>query len=219
MLHRVGKALTTVPENFVVHKHVKKLLDARKKMLETEQGITWGFAEALAFGALLTKYSPSESLGIFTNSEGADVHQFDGWGENSLESEMVEHPTVSIRLSGQDVVRGTFNQRHSAIYDQDSGRPYIPLHHLQDAGFAEQADIDVCNSSLSEFAVLGFEYGFSLSNEMALTIFEVGPTVPLSLSLSLSMLLCACNGPYLTLFLSLYSPTTPLSFYPFSGLI
>ena len=89
-----------MPEGFVVHKDVQKLLDSRKKMLETEQGITWAFAESLAFGALLTKYSPSESLGIFTQSESADMSSFDRWGENSLESEMVEHPTVSVRLSG-----------------------------------------------------------------------------------------------------------------------
>ena len=172
VLHRVGKALTTIPDGFVAHKHVNRLIESRKQMLEKEEGLTWSFAEGLAFGALLTKYSPSESLGIFTQSEKADVTTFDGWGEHSLESEMVEHPTVSIRLSGQDCVRGTFNQRHATIYDQNTGQPYSQLKHLKDVGFNEQASIDVFNSSLSEFAVLGFEYGFSLSNEMALTIFE-----------------------------------------------
>ncbi len=62
-----------------------------------------------------------------------------------------------IRLSGQDSVRGTFTQRHSAIIDQTTEERYIPLNHLR----AGQAYYEVIDSALSEEAVLGFEYGYS----------------------------------------------------------
>ena len=58
---------------------------------------------------------------------------------------------------------------HSAIVCQETGQTYWQLNNLQ---VKEQATISVCNSSLSEAAVLGFEYGYSLSNEMALTLWE-----------------------------------------------
>lgn len=73
-----------------------------------------------------------------------------------------------MRLSGQDCIRGTFNQRHAAIVCQKTNESYWQLNNLG----VEQAQISVCNSSLSEAAILGFEYGYSLSNEMALTIWE-----------------------------------------------
>lgn len=76
---------------------------------------------------------------------------------------------MHVRLSGQDCVRGTFNQRHAAIYCQKTNRAYWQLNNL---GMAEQASISVCNSSLSEAAILGFEYGYSLGNEMALVLWE-----------------------------------------------
>ncbi|MCO6386726.1 2-oxoglutarate dehydrogenase E1 component [Aliihoeflea sp. 40Bstr573] len=73
-----------------------------------------------------------------------------------------------IRLSGQDSERGTFSQRHSVLYDQrDEGR-YIPLNNLG----PQQANYEVINSMLSEEAVLGFEYGFSLAEPRALTLWE-----------------------------------------------
>jgi 2-oxoglutarate dehydrogenase E1 component len=173
VLHQIGKALTYVPDDFVVHKDVEKILNARRKMLETEKGFTWAMAESLALGALLTKYSPEHGLGIFTGSEDSGVSGFDEWNTTQSEGEMVEHPTVYVRLSGQDCIRGTFNQRHSLIYDQKTSRSFSQLNNLGvGGGFDEQAEISVCNSPLSEFAVVGFEYGFSLSNEMSLTLFE-----------------------------------------------
>jgi 2-oxoglutarate dehydrogenase E1 component len=73
-----------------------------------------------------------------------------------------------VRLSGQDSERGTFSQRHSVLYDQrDEGR-YIPLNNLS----AAQAKYEVVNSMLSEEAVLGFEYGYSLADPKALTLWE-----------------------------------------------
>ena len=61
-----------------------------------------------------------------------------------------------VRLSGQDVQRGTFSHRHAVVVDQKTGEHYAPLAHLAQRGFVErQARLTVANSPLSEFAVLG----------------------------------------------------------------
>ncbi len=74
------------------------------------------------------------------------------------------HP---VRLSGQDVQRGTFTQRNVVLQSEDGGE-YIPLNQLGE----DQAQLTVYNSALSELAVLGFDYGFSLSNPNALVAWE-----------------------------------------------
>ena len=73
-----------------------------------------------------------------------------------------------VRLSGQDVERGTFSHRHSVLLDQDSERRYTPLRYVS----PDQGRFEVINSMLSEEAVLGFEYGYSLTEPNALTIWE-----------------------------------------------
>jgi 2-oxoglutarate dehydrogenase E1 component len=73
-----------------------------------------------------------------------------------------------IRLSGQDSVRGTFSQRHLAFTDVKNGNEYLPMNHLDD----NQAKIEALDSSLSEAAVLGFEYGYSVADPLALVIWE-----------------------------------------------
>lgn len=75
----------------------------------------------------------------------------------------------NIRISGQDVGRGTFSQRHAMVVCQESNDMYIPLNHIspQQTGFLE-----VCNSPLSEEAVLGFEYGMSIAQPKLLPIWE-----------------------------------------------
>ncbi|MDO1557931.1 2-oxoglutarate dehydrogenase E1 component [Brevundimonas sp. 2R-24] len=73
-----------------------------------------------------------------------------------------------VRLSGQDSVRGTFSQRHSAIVDQVTEERYVPLNHLRDG----QAPFEVIDSALSEEAVLGFEYGYSLADPNTLVLWE-----------------------------------------------
>ncbi|MBB4304537.1 2-oxoglutarate dehydrogenase E1 component [Rhodobium orientis] len=75
------------------------------------------------------------------------------------------HP---VRLSGQDVERGTFSQRHSVIYDQETEERYSPLSAFDEGG----ARYEVINSMLSEEAVLGFEYGYSLAEPNALALWE-----------------------------------------------
>jgi hypothetical protein len=74
-----------------------------------------------------------------------------------------------VRLSGQDVQRGTFSQRHAVLVDQETEKRYTPLNHLVKD---QKIKIDAINSMLSEEAVLGFEYGFSLAEPNALTIWE-----------------------------------------------
>jgi 2-oxoglutarate dehydrogenase E1 component len=73
-----------------------------------------------------------------------------------------------VRLSGQDVSRGTFSQRHSALVDQENEQRYIPLNHIRDG----QAEFEVVDSLLSEVAVVGFEYGYSLAEPRALVLWE-----------------------------------------------
>lgn len=133
ILKTVGKAITTIPENFTPHKAVKRIYEQRAQMIETGEDIDWGFGEALAFATLLV--------------EGNHV-----------------------RLSGQDVERGTFSHRHSVVHDQTTGEKYCPLDNVilnQD-----EEMFTVSNSSLSEFAVLGFELGYSMENPNSLIIWE-----------------------------------------------
>jgi 2-oxoglutarate dehydrogenase E1 component len=73
-----------------------------------------------------------------------------------------------VRLSGQDVGRGTFSQRHVVLHDYETTEKYIPLEHMA----PDQAKFCVHNSLLSEFAVLGFDYGYSLSYPRMLTLWE-----------------------------------------------
>ncbi|GBF27195.1 2-oxoglutarate dehydrogenase E1 component [bacterium MnTg02] len=73
-----------------------------------------------------------------------------------------------VRLSGQDSERGTFSQRHSVLIDQKTEENYTPLNHICE----DQAQFEVINSILSEVAVLGFEYGFSLAEPNALVLWE-----------------------------------------------
>lgn len=73
-----------------------------------------------------------------------------------------------VRLSGQDTRRGTFSHRHAMWMDQVRERKYFPLSHLR----ADQGRFDVFNSPLSEYAALGFEYGYALQNPAALVIWE-----------------------------------------------
>lgn len=74
---------------------------------------------------------------------------------------------IPVRISGQDCCRGTFSQRHALWVDQKNGREYYPLAHIQEG----QGDFSIYNSPLSEMAVLGFEYGYSLAAP-GLTIWE-----------------------------------------------
>jgi 2-oxoglutarate dehydrogenase complex dehydrogenase (E1) component-like enzyme len=75
---------------------------------------------------------------------------------------------IPVRLAGQDSRRGTFVQRHSVLIDRESAVEYTPLAHLSD----DQAKFFVYDSLLSEYAALGFEYGYSVANPKALVLWE-----------------------------------------------
>ncbi len=75
---------------------------------------------------------------------------------------------VPVRLTGQDSRRGTFNQRHSVLLDIENEQEYVPLRHIS----SDQAACDIFNSTLSEAAVLGFEYGYSRDYPEALVLWE-----------------------------------------------
>ncbi|MHA7887209.1 2-oxoglutarate dehydrogenase E1 component [Roseicyclus sp.] len=127
----IGRALTTAPEGFTLHKTVGRLLETKKQMFETGEGFDWATAEALAFGSLLTEGYP-------------------------------------VRLAGQDSTRGTFSQRHSGLIDQETEDRYYPLNHIREG----QSRYEVIDSMLSEYAVLGFEYGYSLAEPNSLVMWE-----------------------------------------------
>lgn len=91
------------------------------------------------------------------------------WGS----AEMLAYATLleeghSVRISGQDVERGTFSHRHAVVKTEDTEEEIITLNHLSD----KQAPFTVYNSLLSEYGVLGFEYGYSLAHPKGLTIWE-----------------------------------------------
>jgi 2-oxoglutarate dehydrogenase E1 component len=94
--------------------------------------------------------------------------QIDWAGAESLAFASLLREGVSIRLSGQDSRRGTFNQRHSTLYDIETGEPFVPLA----ATAREGAACRVYDSMLSEAAVLGFEYGYALETPHGLTLWE-----------------------------------------------
>lgn len=73
-----------------------------------------------------------------------------------------------VRVSGQDVERGTFSQRHANLHDQRTGSTYMPLNNLS----PEQAEFTIGNSSLSEYGVMGFDYGYSCMYPNALVMWE-----------------------------------------------
>jgi 2-oxoglutarate dehydrogenase E1 component len=129
LIAEIGGILTKVPDGLTVHRTLQRIIDARKAIFESGEGIDWATAEALAFGTLVR--------------EG--------------------HP---VRLSGQDSGRGTFSQRHSVWVDQTNASKYIPLTQVGPAKF------EVRDSPLSEFGVLGFEYGWSLADPQTLVLWE-----------------------------------------------
>ncbi|OLQ08521.1 2-oxoglutarate dehydrogenase-like, mitochondrial [Symbiodinium microadriaticum] len=156
-LTAIGEAAYRIPEGVSAHATVRKLFQSRRAQLHSGR-IDWPTAELLAFGSLLLRFDPDREA-IRTGLLHHDDHQY------------VVHPPCHVRLSGQDVERGTFNQRHCIIHDQGTAIPHSILSNL---GLGEQSEAIVCNSSLSELAILGFEYGYSLEEGagLALTMWE-----------------------------------------------
>ncbi|MCC6659269.1 MAG: 2-oxoglutarate dehydrogenase E1 component [Phycisphaerales bacterium] len=148
-LGEVCGALGRVPEGFHLNPKLKHLL-AQRAEIAAGGPVSHADAELLAVGTLL----------------------LDG---------------VAVRLSGQDSRRGTFSQRHAVVRDQETGQPYTPLNHMREVGNPgtdappgskgpdgrpRQAKFCVYDSPLSEMAVMGFEYGYSLSDPNMLVMWE-----------------------------------------------
>jgi 2-oxoglutarate dehydrogenase E1 component len=159
-LATVGDALTNIPENIAVHPKLKPIITRRRAMADGKDPMDWAFAELMAFGTLL----------------------LDGY---------------RVRLSGQDSGRGTFSSRHALVFDYVTGVGYVPLNALRSVSAAAElalseaegaagtttaeaavathgADVDfaVYDSLLSEYGVLGFEYGYSVADPGALVLWE-----------------------------------------------
>jgi 2-oxoglutarate dehydrogenase E1 component len=130
-LQKIGKALTTVPDDFKANSKIVRQLKAKAKMFEAGEGFDWATAEAMALGSLLNQ-------------------------------------GFNVRLSGQDVGRGTFSQRHAKLYDQETEKKYKPLEHID----PNQAHLEIHDSPLSELAVMGFEYGYALADPKTLVLWE-----------------------------------------------
>ena len=131
LVSRLTQRFTTTPEHFTLHPTVAKIMENRRKMGADELEMDWGYAETLAYAALLDAGFP-------------------------------------VRLSGQDSGRGTFFHRHAVIHNQEDGETYLPLQHINEA----QPSFLAINSTLSEEAVLAFDYGYSSSEPNALVVWE-----------------------------------------------
>ena len=127
----IAKEIYEIPNDFNVHKRIKKIFEDRLNSVVNNVGIDWATAESLAFATLLAE----------------------GFG---------------VRLSGQDSGRGTFSQRHAVLYDQANEKRFVPLRHFR----KKQGFFEVIDSFLSEYGVLGFEYGYSQVDPRTLVLWE-----------------------------------------------
>lgn len=143
---------------------------------EPRSGLTGLPVKALKeIGQVLTTipqdFKPHRTIQRFINNRAEAIKSGKGidWatGEALAFGSLISEGNI-VRLSGQDVERGTFSQRHSVLYDQETEDRFIPLQHIPTKG----GEYDVINSMLSEEAVLGFEYGYSLAMPNALTVWE-----------------------------------------------
>ncbi|CDI82531.1 hypothetical protein EAH_00028730, partial [Eimeria acervulina] len=135
-LRELGRRIFTIPEGFVPHATIAKIMKQRLAAAEGpehEQTLDFGAAENLAYATLLS----------------------DGF---------------HIRLAGQDAQRGTFSHRHAVLHDQAVEAQHCIFDSLKDLNLPHT--INVCNSPLSEYAALGYEFGYSMEHPDALAIWE-----------------------------------------------
>jgi len=130
-IEKLFHSIMEVPEDFTPLRKIKKILQEKVKLFETEQKFDWATGELLAFASIL--------------EEGKDV-----------------------RMSGQDVRRGTFSHRHAVIRDEKTDEFYNRLSRISE----KQGLLRIWNSLLSEYAVLGFEYGYAMANPNNLVLWE-----------------------------------------------
>ena len=125
------QGITTLPQDFILHPAVSRIVKGRVQMGQGKIDMDWGYAETMAYASLLNSGVP-------------------------------------VRVSGQDSGRGTFFHRHAVFHHQETGETYLPLQHLSPG----QAPFLVINSTLSEEAVLAFDYGYSSASPDTLVVWE-----------------------------------------------
>jgi 2-oxoglutarate dehydrogenase E1 component len=131
----------------------EKLRDLNRELLETPQHFT---------------VHPKLKRQLDRRLETLDEGRID-WGQaESLAFSSLLEEGIPIRLTGQDTERGTFSHRHLVFHDPQTGEQYTPMKNLDDA----QASFEVFNSPLSEYAALGFEYGYSVGAPETLVVWE-----------------------------------------------
>ncbi len=140
--------LVEIPETAVP---AERLAELNEAMLERPEG-----------------FEPNNKLERLFQKNRGDLDSIDWAHAEALAFASLLEDGVPIRLTGQDTVRGTFSQRHAALYSAQTGEAYVPLQNIPQA----RASFAVHNSPLSEIAVLGFEYGYSINAYDALVLWE-----------------------------------------------
>ena len=144
VLRALSAVVRSVPEGFTVHPKLERQFAQRDELVAGGH-VDWALAEALAIGSLM----------------------YEG---------------VNVRLTGQDTRRGTFSHRHAVLVDYANGEEYVPLAHIRDGlhrigadqlePAGEMGNFTVRDSLLSEYAAVGFEYGYSVEAPEALVAWE-----------------------------------------------
>jgi 2-oxoglutarate dehydrogenase E1 component len=144
VLRALSSVVRSVPEGFTVHPKLERQFAQRDELVAGGH-VDWALAEALAIGSLM-------------------------------------YQGVNVRLTGQDTRRGTFSHRHAVLVDYSNGEEYIPLAHIRDGlrrigadqlePTGEMGNFTVRDSLLSEYAAVGFEYGYSVEAPEALVAWE-----------------------------------------------
>ena len=144
VLRALSAVVRSVPDGFTVHPKLERQFAQRDELVASGQ-VDWALAEALAIGSLM----------------------YEG---------------VNVRLTGQDTRRGTFSHRHAVLVDYANGEEYVPLAHIRDGlrrigadqlePAGEMGNFTVRDSLLSEYAAVGFEYGYSVEAPEALVAWE-----------------------------------------------
>jgi 2-oxoglutarate dehydrogenase E1 component len=140
--------LVEIPETAVAAERLEEL---NRAMLERPEG-----------------FNPTPKLERLFQKNRGDLDDIDWAHAEALAFASLLQDGVPIRLTGQDTERGTFSQRHAALYDVKTGEKYVPLHNIPQA----RASFAVYNSPLSEIAPMGFEYGYSANAHDALILWE-----------------------------------------------
>ena len=126
-----------------------------------------------AYANLPEDFTPNKRLKSVLKKRGGSFTDGDidwGWGELLAFGSLAEQGKF-VRLAGEDSQRGTFTQRHAVLYNPDNAEPYNPLdHNAQENG--DGGHFQVFNSALTEYAGMGFEYGYTLGNKEAVVAWE-----------------------------------------------